>query len=133
MPLTGNWQPFVAALSRTIQICLPPEVSLFEDGQRLVMTAPDEVRASDLGRILDESSVDPVDRAVDAARHALADVQDFVVRASACPWPGHGVAEPGARALNSLIYLWYGDEDFPVLRLEPIPYSTEERPRRAIT
>jgi hypothetical protein len=62
------------------------------------------------------------DCAADAARHALDTLQDYVAEATHDPWPGQRtMPEPQAEVRGSMLHLWYGDADDPVLACEPIP------------
>lgn len=61
-------------------------------------------------------------------RSTLSGVQDAISRARAEPWPvvaGDASAMPGpnARVADGVLHAWFGDEDSPALRLEPIPLA----------
>lgn len=60
--------------------------------------------------------------AADVARHALDTLQDYVAEAIHDPWPGQRtMPEPQAEIRGSMLHLWYGNADAPVLACEPIP------------
>jgi hypothetical protein len=66
--------------------------------------------------------LDPVDLLA-AAIHALDDLQDAMCEQTRDPWPREGIAAvppPRGRVDDAQLFLWYGDEDAPVLRLPPI-------------
>jgi hypothetical protein len=56
-------------------------------------------------------------------RSTLSGVQDAISRARALPWPGETSAmpQPDARVADGALQAWFGEENNPVLRLEPIP------------
>jgi hypothetical protein len=58
----------------------------------------------------------------DAMLAALHAVQDGVVRVRKSPWPGEDpdLPEPGVAVSDHRIFLWFGEEGDPVVRLEPI-------------
>jgi hypothetical protein len=63
--------------------------------------------------------------AAEAALYALNGLQDYIAEASHEPWPGQRVMpEPRAQVRDSVLHLWYGDADDPVLACEPIPLAT---------
>jgi hypothetical protein len=60
---------------------------------------------------------------VEAAEHALSDVQDYVSLITGDPWPRVGTGyQPRARARveGGRVEMWFGDERQPVLVLRPI-------------
>jgi hypothetical protein len=64
------------------------------------------------------------DCAADAARHALDVLQDYVAEATHDPWPGQRtMPDPQAEVRGSVLHLWYGPADAPVLACEPIPLA----------
>jgi hypothetical protein len=54
---------------------------------------------------------------------ALCDVQDGVSVVLTIPWPAvaHGQPMPHAAVLEGVLEMWFGDQQQPFLRLEPIP------------
>lgn len=57
-----------------------------------------------------------------AVRATLDAVQDLVAEATAEPWPGAGTSQPNpdTRVHGGALTLWFGPEEDPVLRLEPV-------------
>ena len=73
---------------------------------------------------LDPGDAEPQDYA-DAAWNVLSMAQDVVSESTTEPWPAavagtDDLAEPGARAENGQVDLWFGAEDQPALTLRPI-------------
>lgn len=65
------------------------------------------------------------------ARQALDELQDYISEATHDPWPGtSSQPRPHARIRNSMLHLYYGDPDHPVLTCPPIPIAALERPHR---
>jgi hypothetical protein len=62
--------------------------------------------------------------AAELAWRALDTLQDYVAEATHEPWPGQrSMPEPRAQVRNSMLHLWYGDADSPVLACEPVPLA----------
>jgi hypothetical protein len=71
------------------------------------------------------------DHLVGLAAQALDELQDYISEATHDPWPGtSSQPRPHARIRNSMLHLYYGDPDHPVLACPPIPLAALERPRR---
>ena len=65
------------------------------------------------------------------ARQALDELQDYISEATHDPWPGtSSQPRPQARIRNSMLHLYYGDPDYPVLACPPIPIAALERPHQ---
>jgi hypothetical protein len=84
------------------------------------------------GRVTEEWLLDALsgfDDVEEAARAALAAVQEAMIEATELPWPeafpdwDAGPPAPGARLFGEELRLWYGSETSPVLLLEPIRRS----------
>ncbi|MGQ0630823.1 MAG: hypothetical protein ACT4P1_07250 [Sporichthyaceae bacterium] len=59
-------------------------------------------------------------------RATLSGVQDAISRARAEVWPSvpgspSVMAHAEARVVDGVLHVWFGDEDAPVLRFDPIP------------
>lgn len=63
-----------------------------------------------------------VERVVTAARAIMNSTQDQVMESTKEQWPmgPTGVAYPEVRVAGEHLYLWFGEEKAPVIRLEPI-------------
>jgi hypothetical protein len=59
-----------------------------------------------------------------ACRLSLSDLQDFVAESTTEAWPGSAaMPDPGARVEDGRVLLWFGEEDDPVVVLEPLPLN----------
>jgi hypothetical protein len=70
-----------------------------------------------------------------AAWNVLSHLQDFVSEHRAEPWPRwergpEPLPSPGVSVRGGALHLWYGKEDDPALRLEPIRLRDLEAPGR---
>jgi hypothetical protein len=69
----------------------------------------------------------PEECAADVARYALDALQDYIAEAIHDPWPGQRIMpEARAQVRDSMLYLWYGGADNPVLACAPIPLTGPE-------
>ena len=69
-----------------------------------------------------EALHEPAENLETAVRATLSAVQDYIAEATTEPWPGTGGRQPNpdARVEASMVSMWFGPEDAPVLRLPPI-------------
>jgi hypothetical protein len=64
------------------------------------------------------------ERVAGAAAQSLDHLQDYVSEANHDPWPGTRFQPvPDARIIGSMLHLWYGERETPVLACEPIPLA----------
>lgn len=86
--------------------------------------------------ILDQPG-DPAFFLETAAWNVLSSIQDFVSEHRAEPWPrwewgadADPLPSPRAAVRSGALHLWYGNEDDPVLSLEPIRLKELQAPGR---
>jgi hypothetical protein len=52
------------------------------------------------------------------------EIQDFIAEETATPWPGEKqMPTPSAAVRDAVLEVWYGDENDPILRLDPIEFA----------
>jgi len=115
---------FARELVARLAPILPPGFSARADDDTIHIDAPDGVGAATSLAHIDPDDAEAEDYA-SAAWNALSMAQD-VVSESGDAWPAAlgaegEVAAPDTRADGDTIYLWFGDEAAPVVRLAPIP------------
>ncbi len=107
---------FVSVLSAI----LPEGFTATADDEQLTIEAPDGTGASTVVLVEADEAEDP-DVWADEGERLLSFAQDVVSEALETVWPGReGLAAadlpiPGARIDGTLVRLWYGDEEAPVL------------------
>lgn len=115
---------FARELVTRLSGILPDGFAARVDGDVVHIEPPDGPGVSTSVGYLDPAEAEPQDYA-DAAWNVLSMAQDVVSETAADPWPasvgpGPDLAEPGTRAEDRAIVLWFGPEDAPVLRLPSI-------------
>jgi hypothetical protein len=121
--LSDDWDMFVSAAADSIRPELPEGCLVAAEDTTLRFAYADHIGKSELLTVLVAPLGDEVDRAVRAARQAVADAQQFVNKVADQLWPGDQARpSPGAAALDEAVHLWFGDESYPMLRLASIPY-----------
>ena len=118
---------FAEALAARIQPLLPEGFAVHADGDHVRVVPPEGPGTSASLGYLDPGDAD-VDDYADAAWNVLSMVQDAVSEYVAEPWPsgagsGDDLADPGTRADEGVVRLWFGDESAPVLVLDGIPIA----------
>lgn len=116
-----------ALVSRLAKI-VPQAVSILADDAQIALVRGNEILAkADLEAMLDQSG-DARDLVVTALTSALSTIQDFVAEELTVPWPAAGSGRsaptlplPDVSMDSMQVRLWFGDEGFPVLELQPIP------------
>ena len=116
---------FARALAERLRPILPTGFAIAAEDDIVKVEAPDGFGASASMAHLDPADAEPQDYA-DAAWNVLSMVQDVVSESSPDPWPAAigataDVAEPGTYLESGRVELYFGDEEQPVLRLDPIP------------
>lgn len=114
---------FVSVLSAI----LPEGFTATADDEQLTIEAPDGTGASTVVLVDADEAEDP-DVWADEGERLLSFAQDVVSEVLETVWPGRdGVAGdlpiPGAKVEGTLVQLWYGDEDAPVLTVGAIDLS----------
>ena len=116
---------FARELAAALAAGLPDGFTAAADGALVTIEGPDGTGAT-TALDLDAEDVGDMDAYADAAEAVLSLAQDFVCETLDAPWPKASRASvdlpiPGARAEGSVLQLWYGEEDSPVLALKEIP------------
>jgi hypothetical protein len=77
-------------------------------------------RAADI--LGDEDGRSTIELAETLARTIMNSTQDVVMESTREQWPMGTVraADPDARVIGDQLHMWFGDEDEPVLRLDPV-------------
>lgn len=111
---------YVHAFVSVLSAILPEGFTATADDEQLTIEAPDGTGASTVVLVDADEAEDP-DVWADEGERLLSFAQDVVSEALSLVWPGRdgaGTADlpiPGARIDGTLVRLWYGDEDAPVL------------------
>jgi hypothetical protein len=114
-----------SALAERLAQVLPEGFSISSDGHELWLDTPDGYGNSAWAGGVDQ---DPTDLSsyAGAACVVLSSIQDGVSMTLRAPWPlmtvgsQHLMAMPGAKVVDGALELWYGDEDAPAIRFQPI-------------
>ena len=86
---------------------------------------PDGVGTSAWAGVVDHNPMD-LSLYTSAAWTVLSSIQDGVSVTLREPWPlvmvgsEHQMAMPGAKVVDDVLELWYGDEDAPAIRFQPV-------------
>jgi hypothetical protein len=114
-----------SALAERLAQVLPEGFSISSMGHELWLDTPDGYGNSAWAAAVDENSTD-LSLYSGAAENVLNSIQDGVSMTLRKPWPLEMVggkrqmAMPGAKVIDGALELWYGKEDAPAIRLQPI-------------
>ena len=120
-----NGTRLASALAERLAQVLPEGFSISSEGQWLWLDTPDGFGSSAWAGAVDENPTE-VTLYSGAAETVLSSVQDGVTVTLRAPWPlvmvggKHQMAMPGAKVVDGVLEMWYGNEETPVIRLEPI-------------
>jgi hypothetical protein len=117
---------FASAVAARLQSVVPDRFAVRAQGS--AVSVYDQGHWGDWGQSLiadivaEEDGRSIVERVETAARAIVNFAQDAVMESTREPWPGGppGGATPTAQVVGEQLHVWFGDEDNPVLRLEPI-------------
>jgi len=116
-----------ADLADRLNRIVPPGFTVRSEGIRLnVYQDGRDLGGSPALVILAERDGRSMDEKVETAVHAvLSDIQDRIIEACKGPWPGgfsRGVdlPMPDCQVTGDRLRLWFGDENEPVISIEPI-------------
>jgi len=120
-----NGTQLASALAERLAKVLPEGFSISSKGHDLWLDTPDGLGNSAWAGAVDE---DPTDLSLypGAASVVLSSIQDGVSVTLGDPWPlvmvgsSHQMAMPGAKVVDGVLELWYGDDDAPTIRFQPI-------------
>jgi hypothetical protein len=124
MTLIDGTQLASAFAERLAQV-LPEGFSLSSDGPDLWLDTPDGVGTSAWAGVVDQNPMD-LSLYAGAAWNVLSGIQDGVSVTLREPWPlvmvgsEHQMGMPGAKVVDDVLELWYGDENAPAIRFPPI-------------
>jgi hypothetical protein len=114
-----------SALAERLAQVLPEGFSISSDGHDLWLDTPDGAGTSVWAGVVDHNPTD-LSLYTSAADTVLSSIQDGVSVTLREPWPlvmvggEHQMAMPGAKVVDEVLELWYGDEDAPAIRFQPI-------------
>ena len=114
-----------SALAERLAQVLPEEFSISSEGHELWLDTPDGFGNSAWAGAVDENPTD-LSLYSAAAEVVLNSIQDGVSITLREPWPlmmvgrEHQMAMPGAKVVDGTLELWYGNEDAPAIRFQPI-------------
>ena|ERR1041384_1796200 len=117
---------FASAIAARIQSVVPDRITVGAQGS--AVSVYDQGHWGDWGYsqiadiVAEEDGRSIVERVQTAAWAIVSFAQDAVMESTREPWPGGppGGAMPTAQVIGEQLHVWFGDEDNPVLRLEPI-------------
>jgi hypothetical protein len=114
-----------SALAERLAQVLPEGFSISSAGHELWLDTPDGFGNSAWAGAVDENPTD-LSLYSGAAEVVLSSIQDGVSLTLREPWPlelvgrQHQMAMPGAKVVDGALELWYGNEDAPAIRFQPI-------------
>jgi len=114
-----------SALAERLARVLPEGFSIFSKGHELWLDTPDGCANSAWAGAVDRNPSD-LSLYSGTAWQVLNSIQDGVSVTLREPWPLEMVggkrqmAMPDAKVVDGVLELWYGKEDAPALRLQPI-------------
>ena len=114
-----------SALAERLAQVLPEGFFVSSDGHDLWLDTPDGVGTSAWAGVVDHNPMD-LSSYASAAWTVLSSIQDGVSVTLREPWPlvmvgrEHQMAMPGAKVVDEVLQFWYGDEDAPAIRFQPI-------------
>jgi hypothetical protein len=114
-----------SALAERLAQVLPEGFSISSDGHDLWLDTPDGFGNSAWAGAVDRNPMD-LSLYAGAVWTVLSSVQDGVSVTLREAWPlvmigsEHQMALPGAKVVDEVLELWYGDEDAPAIRFQPI-------------
>ena len=114
-----------SALAERLAQVLPEGFSISSDGPDLWLDTPDGVGTSAWAGAVDRNPMD-LSLYTGAATTVLDSIQDGVSVTLREPWPlvmvgsEHQMAMPDAKVVDGVLELWYGNEDAPAIRFQPI-------------
>ena len=121
---------FAQELVKRLSAILPDGYAARAEGDTIHVDTPDGPGASTSVGHLNPAEAEAEDYA-DAAWNVLSMAQDVVSESTADPWPaplvgaGADLPDPGTRADDGVIRLWFGAEESPVLSLPPIALDAD--------
>lgn len=119
-----NGAVLAKALGERLASVLPPGFSITSRGDLLWLDTPDGYGNSAWAGAVDQDPTD-LELYAGAAWTVLSSIQDGVSVTLREVWPmldgpGHQMALPGARVDGDMLHCWYGSEEAPVIRFDPI-------------
>lgn len=123
-----NGARFTKEFVRSLQEVVPSGFHVVESGGDIEISRDNDLGRSGVHAREIVRSVGNVPLFVQGLETALSDIQDYIAERTGEPWPGKHMLPLGhAQVTDDTIFLWYGDGDDPVLRLEPLHLDTEEK------
>jgi hypothetical protein len=114
-----------SALAERLAQVLPEGFSISPEGHKLWLDTPDGYGNSAWAGSVDENPTD-LSLYSGAAEVVLSSIQDGVSMTLREPWPlmmvggKRQMAMPGAKVVDGVLELWYGEEEVPAIRFQPI-------------
>ena len=115
-------------LVKRLNSIMPPMLTVGVTGSRVSLFVDRKfVEGSDAASIIDDEDGRTFRERIEVAvRAVLGGIQDGVMRTVGREWPVDNdgkLAFAGARTDTSRVYLWFGSEDQPAVRLKPIAFD----------
>lgn len=121
---------FRVELARRLNEVLPEGFHATPTRDGIYLETPDGLGTSGWTGQVDRDPANP-DSYRDAGWNVLSSVQDCVAVTIREVWPmettepEHRMAYPGSKVEDTVLYIWYGPEENPTLRLRPIELTGE--------
>ena len=114
---------FATEMALRLNSVVPAGLAVHAKGAGVTLYDPASWGASLAAEHLLNEDGRPIVDLVESVAYAIMNaIQDEVMESTKEQWPPgpKGAAEPEARVIGEQLHLWFGDEDAPILRLDPL-------------
>ena len=118
---------FAEALAARLNAVVPDGLTVRAEGSAVSVYDPALCGGSAAAESLGKRTGRSIAQLVETVAWAIMEsTQDVVMESTKEQWPmgATRAADAGARVVGDRLYLWFGDEDKPVLCLEPVDLTT---------
>ena len=119
---------FAAAIAARLNAVLPPDFSVRAKGANVDVYARGQDRhASVSAKLLASDDGRSLTELMEVAAQGILDgAQDGIMEILTEEWPlgsSGRAAEPGTRVVGDRLLMWFGEEDAPIIALQPLPIA----------